>query len=277
MGRRPAQTPWTVFCQRLTKASQGHLESIGSGRAVFTPRVIADMRRARALCAEYGVVLALAGMLDQIADSGQPLLAIDPVHLNAITPQESTPASWRVEVGCGVGRLADIGLTQFADLPAQLTLAQWLAERAAWAPGDGAASGVLSIDALLADGVGETFGPFGEADVKPLQSSTVQRLVPALFQLAAQAEIGACRELAVWPARYRLDALLPQVPRTVNLAHVLLGHAGTLAWIENAVLEAAPPLPRPMPALPQAQAVPAMQARIKTLFDPKGVFPGLAP
>ena len=279
-GRRPAQTPWMAFRQRLSKVSQGHLESSGEsgglGRAIFTPRSIADVRQAHALCAEYGVVLALAGMLDQITDSGQSLLCIDPVDLTAITPQESEQISWRVEPGCTLGQLADMGLAQFEGLPVEWTLAQWVAHRARWAPGKGAASGVLSANVLLADGVRETFGAFGEADVKPLQSSTVQHLIPALFQLAAHPEIRACLDLPVWPARYRLDALLPQAPQTVNLAHLLLGHAGTLAWVESVVLTPVPPLPEPELPLLQSEIASFMQSRMKTLFDPRGVFPGLA-
>lgn len=280
MGRRPAQTPWMAFRQRLTNVSQGHLESSGEsggpGRAVFTPRSIADVRQAHALCVEYGVVLALAGMLDQIADSGQSLLCIDPVELTTLTPLESAPLSWRAEPGCTVGQLAEIGLTQFEGLPAGQTLAQWIAQRARWAPGECAASGVLSANVLLADGVRETLGAFGEADVKPLQSSTVQHLIPALFQLAANPEIRACRDLPVWPARYRLDALLPQAPQTVNLAHLLLGHAGTLAWVESVVLTPMPSRPGSASTLPQARIVSSMHSQMKTLFDPKGLFPGLA-
>ena len=38
----------------------------------------------------------------------------------------------------------------------------------------------------------------------------------------------ACRQEPHWAARYRLDALMPQPGRIVNLSHLLLGHGGDL-------------------------------------------------
>src|SRR5690606_41435032 len=43
-----------------------------------------------------------------------------------------------------------------------------------------------------------------------------------------------------WPARYRLDALLPASGREVNLSHLLLGHGGDLVWIEWLIFSAIP-------------------------------------
>ena len=64
LGRRPVQTPWATFLQRLGLLCQGTLrdlgETAGEGpRALLTPSREGDVVHARALCAEYGVVLAL--------------------------------------------------------------------------------------------------------------------------------------------------------------------------------------------------------------------------
>src|SRR3546814_8185519 len=86
---------------------------------------------------------------------------------------------------------------------------------------------------MLADGSNISLGPFGENNKKPLQGARLQQLVPSLFQLAGGAEAQACQSGLRWPARYRLDALLPVPGQTVNLAHLLLGHGGDLGWIER--------------------------------------------
>jgi hypothetical protein len=163
---------------------------------------------------------------------------------------------------------------------------------------------VLTVDVMLADGVEETLGPFGEADVQPLRSATVQSLVPSLFQLASGGDAFATRDGDHWLGRYRLDALKPVAPATVNLAHLLLGHGGTLAWVQSVTLTDAPAAMEPgfVPVVgsgrdsgldsgrePEAPSFPPsepqtpglatfrLDARVKTLFDPHGRFPLFLP
>ena len=64
--------------------------------------------------------------------------------------------------------------------------------------------------------------------------------MPALFQLSTGPDAAACAVGGAWAGRYRLDALRPQAPATVNLAHLLLGHGGTLAWVQEVLLTAVP-------------------------------------
>ena len=141
---------------------------------------------------------------------------------------------------------------------------------------------VLAADVVLADGVEETLGPFGESDERPLRSATLQRLVPALFQLSTGPDAAACAVGGAWAGRYRLDALRPQAPATVNLAHLLLGHGGTLAWVQEVLLTAVPAAGEAAggdaPPLDDAarEAGRRLDARIKALFDPDGRFPLLA-
>ncbi|QKQ45817.1 MULTISPECIES: FAD-binding protein [Achromobacter] len=275
LGRRPAQSPWAAFLQRLGLLCQGTVRDLGEGgRAVLVPARDADVAHARALCAEYRVALALEGAEGPFEAASGPVLSVDPSALAGLVRLAGEPPRWRAQPGVPVAALAHAGLRQFAGLPDAMTLAEWLAAPARWAAGRCADSGVLTVDVMLADGIEETLGPFGEADVQPLRSVTVQRLVPALFQLASGGDAFATRDGERWLGRYRLDALKPEAPATVNLAHLLLGHGGTLAWVQSVTLTAVPPV-APRPPAPEAPglATTRLDARVKGLFDPDGRFP----
>lgn len=291
LGRRPPVTAWDELRLRLARVAQGALRDAGPRRAVLAAHDAGDVRQARALCADYGAVLALVGTpLAQTDpdDAAPPVLVVDPASLDRLV---RTQSGWHAGPGCRAHDLARSGLPQFADAPPDQMLAVWLAERGAWPVGGTAASGVRDLDLLLADGSAETLGPFGQDDLRPLHTATAQRLVPALFQLAGTADAALCLAAARWPARYRLDALRPREPAQVNLAHLLLGHGGTLAWVEGATL--APPAPvdqsRPQAAsvagaaVPNAPDVPPgdgacgpaarrLDMRVAQAFDPAGLY-----
>jgi len=279
LGRRPAQSPWAAFLQRLGLLCQGSVRDLGEAgeggpRAILVPTRDADVAHARALCVEHRVVLALDGAEGPFEAVHGSVLRVDPSAMAALARLSGEAPRWRAQPGVPVAALAQAGLRQFAGLPGAMTLAEWLAAPARWAAGRCADSGVLAVDAMLADGVEETLGPFGEADVQPLRSVTVQRLVPALFQLASGGDAFATRDGERWLGRYRLDALKPEAPATVNLAHLLLGHGGTLAWVQGVVLADVPPAPQQAPAAePPGLATTRLDARVKALFDPDGRFP----
>lgn len=293
LGRRPVQTPWAAFVQRLALVCQGQVRDLGEGGAdgtcaVLTPAREADVVQARKLCAEYRVTLELEGATGPFAPSARPRLRVDPGLMTELTRLDGDTPRWRAQPGVTLAELAGAGLRQFAGLPGDMTLAQWVAAPAPWPAGRCAASGLISADVLLADGVEESLGAFGENDVQPLRSATVQRLVPALFQLASGGDAFATNDGYHWLGRYRLDALKPVAPATVNLAQVLLGHGGTLAWLQGAVLADVPPdnearaadgpasqpEHRPAPAASGLATV-RLDGRVKTQFDPDGCFPEL--
>src|SRR5690606_2351542 len=277
-GRRLPRTPWDMFRQRLARAAHGPLEELDAappGRARLRPARPEDVRHARALCVEYGVALVLAGTDASGAPAGRAVLEVDPSALTELAPGPRA-GQWRAQPGCRAADLAAAGLPQFAQAPPAQTLAGWLAGAGAWPPGGTAASGLVRIDLLLSDGTAETLGPFGQDDVQPLRSAAVQRLVPALFQLAGSADAAACRAHAAWPCRYRLDALAPEPPAGVNLAQLLLGHGGTLAWVEGALLApgqaagAVAAAPAPPPGV--AAAAHRLAMRVQDAFDPQGLY-----
>ena len=317
LGRRPAQTPWAAFMQRLKLLCQGQVNDLGENgpggaQAILTPARDADVAHARTLCAEYRVVMALEGATGPYAPSASPRLRIDPSRLAGLarlggdlaSGAAGNPTRWRAQPGVPMAALVQAGLRQFAGFPDAMTLAEWLAAPAPWPAGRCAASGVLTVDVMLADGVEETLGPFGEADVQPLRTATVQSLVPSLFQLASGGDAFATRDGDHWLGRYRLDALKPEAPATVNLAHLLLGHGGTLAWVQSVTLTDVPAAMEPgfvpvadsglgaglesgrkpeAPSFPPSEpqtpglATFRLDARVKTLFDPHGRFPLFLP
>ncbi|MGS1109510.1 FAD-binding protein [Achromobacter anxifer] len=280
MGRRPVRSPWSAFIERLSLLCQGSVRDLGETgeggpRGLLAPVRDADVAHARTLCAEYRVTLALEGAEGPFETAHGPLLRVDPSALTGLVRLSSDTGRWRAQPGTPVAALAQAGLRQFAGLPGDLTLAAWLAAKANWPAGRCAESGVLALDVMLADGIEETLGPFGESDVQPLRSATVQRLVPALFQLASGGDAFATRDGEHWLGRYRLDALKPDAPATVNLAHLLLGHGGTLAWVQSVTLADAAPAPQPAasPGEPPGLATTRLDSRVKALFDPDGRFP----
>ncbi|MGY6272446.1 FAD-binding protein [Achromobacter denitrificans] len=279
LGRRPSQSPWAAFLQRLGLLCQGTIRDLGAAddagpRAILFPKRDTDVAHARSLCAEYRVTLALEGAEGPFVAANGPVLRVDPSAMADMARLPGSVPRWRAQPGVPAAALARAGLSQFAGLPETMTLAQWLAAPARCAAGRCADSGVLAVEVMLADGVAETLGPFGEADLQPLLSVTMQRLVPALFQLASGGDAFATRDGERWLGRYRLDALKPEAPATVNLAHLLLGHGGTLAWVQAVTLADTAAVPPQAPASePPGLATTRLDARVKALFDPDGRFP----
>lgn len=111
---------------------------------------------------------------------------------------------------------------------------------------------VAGIDALLADGTEQFFGPFGDNGSAQLKTGRASKLVSALFEIGERERDEITRQ---WPqvlrrvAGYNLDVFNPRSPRpytgdgSVNLAHLLIGSEGTLAYFKRLHLKLSP-LPR---------------------------------
>jgi len=108
---------------------------------------------------------------------------------------------------------------------------------------------VLGIEAVLSDGTTEYFGPFGADATRPMASARTGDLVSRLFGIAARERDEIAR---VWPkvlrrvGGYNLDVFHPQSERpytadgSVNLAHLLVGSEGTLAYFRRLLLKLSP-------------------------------------
>ncbi|MEO5844653.1 MAG: FAD-linked oxidase C-terminal domain-containing protein [Caldimonas sp.] len=102
---------------------------------------------------------------------------------------------------------------------------------------------VLGIDALLADGAAVSFGPLAEASGRAAAIGAFVRDLAARHRAEIEAR---------WPkvlrrvAGYNLDIFHPQSEKpynddgSVNLAHLLVGAEGTLAWSRTLTLKLAP-------------------------------------
>lgn len=303
---RVLRDPWAQFCQRLTRVVAGRVEDETSGaadsrlpRARLLAARPADIHHARALCAELGVVMAdaHAGLT---GNDPRPWLWIDASRLDQQGELDPALGLISLDTGCRVGALhaalAGTGwrASGLGDADPHLTLGHWLATADAWLPGDCAASGVHAVDVLLADGSSEQLGSFGHAATRPL-GPTVRALVSGLFETAASPALAAMRAEARWPARYRLDALLPNTldgaTPIPNLAHLLLGARASLAWVErihlrlqrDAALALSPAAMREAAPDAMAAAHPGrsvvhaalqhIDVYVKSRFDPHAHFP----
>ena len=97
---------------------------------------------------------------------------------------------------------------------------------------------VVAIDAILADGTQEQFGPFGVNAKRPMASRRTAELVSRLFEIGAREHDEIARMYPTLLRRvggYNLDVFNPRSERpytpdgSVNLAHLLVGSEGTLA------------------------------------------------
>lgn len=309
-GRRAPSSPWERFYTRLRNTVAGNVTMLETGSDRKAARLDlkqpTDVHHALALCREHGVCLALEGVPGTASQPG-PVLWVRPGRdLAACRRMEPGGSRWFVQPGCLLGELEAAGLTAFAGLPEHLTVAAWLADRNScnWSTGHTAASGVVHASALLSDGTSVSLGAFSADNRKALDTLRLQTLIPALFTLSSSPEAAVCAERYDWPARYRLDALMPAPDTTLNLAHLLLGHGGDLAWLEWVVIDerladpaagaaALPELPwadmagyegesgysdyeggsGPCEQVNLARAAQDVDAAMKRLFDPDGVFP----
>jgi FAD/FMN-containing dehydrogenase/Fe-S oxidoreductase len=108
---------------------------------------------------------------------------------------------------------------------------------------------VLGIDAVLADGTQEFFGPFGASATRAMASTRTASLVSRLFEIGEREKVEIER---VWPkvlrrvGGYNLDVFHPMSERpytadnSVNLSHLLVGSEGTLAMFRRLHLKLAP-------------------------------------
>lgn len=290
-GRRASSASvWGHFSQRLRRVVAGAFhddgEYNGFGRGRLLVSGPADVRHARDLCAEHGVVLVLDGVDYPSFPVGQSILRVDPAPAMAqCQPMPDAPDLWFVQPGCTVGELQQAGLPQFADFPSYLSVAACIADRTLmnWPTGQTWRSGLSMASVVLADGSTGVLGAFGPENRQPLATMTLQTLIPGLFRLAADVAAVDCLQSGYWPGRYRLDALSPQSGRTVNLSHLLLGHGGDLAWVDWMVFHAVPNPVTPPVLQGWGQATgresdlwytaQGLDLQVKGMFDPCGIFP----
>ena len=241
LGRRPVQTPWARFIQRLTLLCQGPCATWA--RPARTARAAGWRPRARATWPTPGAVRRVRRGPGAGRRGGNRRWSL-PAG-GSREPQRPGPPGRRHAALAGPARRAAGGAG--ASRPAAVRRPARRHDAGRMAGGASRLAGG-TLRAVRGPGGrrgagrrgGGNLGAFGESDERPLRSATLQRLVPALFQLSTGPDAAACAVGGAWAGRYRLDALRPQAPATVNLAHLLLGHGGTLAWVQEVLLTAVP-------------------------------------
>ncbi len=242
-----------------TDASIYQVDPVG----VVVPLDEADVSAAIALASEMSVpILPRGGGTSQCGQTVGAALVIDnSKHLNQVIAFDRDAATVEVQPGVVLDQLNAYLKPHGLWFPVDVsTSAQACIGGMAGNNSCGSRSiaygnmvhNVLGIDAILADGTREFFGPFGEGSGRALGTPRASALVASLFELAAGERDEIERQ---WPrvmrrvGGYNLDVFHPRSERpytadgSVNLAHLLVGSEGTLAYFRRLHLKLAP-LPR---------------------------------
>ncbi len=221
-------------------------------RGVAAPRSIEEADRAIAVCRAEGVaVTARGGGTSQAGQTVNEALIVDcSPHLNEM--MELDVANRRCVVQPGIvldelnRKLKPTGLWFPVDIStaSRATIGGMVGNNSCGARSlryGNTRENVLSIDAVLADGTHAHFGRLGEASV-----NVPQPLIRDLLAIAAREAGEIERRFPKVQRRvggYNLDALVPG-RNDINLAHLLVGSEGTLAFSTRIELKLAPLLGR---------------------------------
>ncbi len=242
-----------------TDASIYQVDPVG----VVVPADEADVVAAMELARELRVpILPRGGGTSQCGQTvGEALVIDNSKHLNKVMAFDKEAATVEVQPGMVLDQLNAFlkphGLWYPVDVStsAQATLGGMAGNNSCGSRSiayGNMVHNVLGIDALLCDGTNEFFGPFGPGARRPMSSGRSGALVAGLHEIAARERDEIAR---VWPkvlrrvGGYNLDVFHPQSERpytddgSVNLAHLLVGSEGTLAYFRRLHLKLAP-LPR---------------------------------
>lgn len=279
-GQSSADGTWSKFHQRLLQElDEEQLIFMSAPRqARFIPHTLNDLHAAFFLARHFEIKLALFTAQNVVQASQHEdlggVLWIDPQRLNRCEQLDEL-GRFYVEPGCTMQQLAAAGLTAFSRLPGQLRIIEWL-DDPAWqqgrAPQD---SGVQMASLLLPDCSVARLAPFGVEAKMELNTPTLRRIVPQLFQLAGGERVQQLLGQPAWPLRYRLDIFADS--QEVNLAYLILGQGTRLGWLQWAVLDARTLQVGTPPARPQNNEkiqhwVQDLEATVEGMFDPEGRF-----
>ncbi|HUI12823.1 MAG TPA: FAD-linked oxidase C-terminal domain-containing protein [Xanthobacteraceae bacterium] len=231
-----------------TDASHYQIMPLG----VVTPRSIEEADRAIAICRAEGVpVTARGGGTSQAGQTVNQSVIVDcSPHLTRMIEVDAAARRCTVEPGIVLDelnrRLKPSGLWFPVDIStaSRATIGGMVGNNSCGARSlryGNTRENVLSIDAVLADGTAAHFGRLGDPGV-----NVPQPLVRDLVAIAAREAAEIERRFPKVQRRvggYNLDALVPG-RNDINLAHLLVGSEGTLAFSTKIELKLAPLLGR---------------------------------
>jgi FAD/FMN-containing dehydrogenase/Fe-S oxidoreductase len=219
---------------------------------VVTPRTIEEAERAITICRAEGVpVTARGGGTSQAGQTVNETLIVDcSEHLNKVVEVDVASRRCVVEPGIVLDELnralKPTGLWFPVDIStaSRATIGGMVGNNSCGARSlryGNTRENVLSIDAMLADGTRAHFGRIGDSGV-----NVPPDLVRDLLAIAAREASEIERRFPKVQRRvggYNLDALVPG-RNDINLAHILVGSEGTLAFSTKIELKLSPQLGR---------------------------------
>ena len=231
-----------------TDASHYQIMPLG----VAAPRTIEEADRAIAVCRAEGVaVTARGGGTSQAGQTVNESLIVDcSPHLNRIVDIDAANRRCTIEPGIVLDelnrKLKAFGLWFPVDIStaSRATIGGMVGNNSCGARSlryGNTRENVLAIDAVLADGTHAHFGRIGDPGV-----NVPQPLIRDLLAIAAREAGEIERRFPKVQRRvggYNLDALVPG-RNDINLAHILVGSEGTLAFSTKIELKLAPLLGR---------------------------------
>ena len=238
-----------------TDASIYQIEPVG----VALPKTEEDVRMALAIARDLGVpVLPRGGGTSQCGQTvGECLVLDNSKYLNQVVSFDREAMTVTVQPGMVLDHLnawlKPHGLWYPVDVStsAQATLGGMAGNNSCGSRSihyGNMVHNVLAIDAFMADGSEEHFGHFG-TDSKNKLSPRMSGIVSELFNIGARESDEMER---MWPrvlrrvGGYNLDVFHPMSERpytpdnSVNLAHLLVGSEGTLAYTRQITLKLSP-------------------------------------
>ncbi len=231
-----------------TDASHYQIMPLG----VAAPRTIEEADRAIAVCRAEGVaVTARGGGTSQAGQTVNETLIVDcSPHLNRVVDIDAANRRCTVEPGIVLDelnrKLKASGLWFPVDIStaSRATIGGMVGNNSCGARSlryGNTRENVLTIDAVLADGTHAHFGRLGDPGV-----NVPQPLIRDLLAIAAREAGEIERRFPKVQRRvggYNLDALVPG-RNDINLAHILVGSEGTLAFSTKIELKLSPLLGR---------------------------------
>src|SRR5579862_9056069 len=244
------QVLFDAFSRGRYSTDASHYQIMPLG--VVTPRSAADAERALAICRTEGVpVTPRGGGTSQAGQTVNESLVIDcSRHFNGVLEVDAAGRRCVVEPGIVLDelnrKLRPTGLWFPVDIStaSRATIGGMVGNNSCGARSlryGNTRENVLSIDAMLADGTRAHFGRIGDSAV-----DVPRDLVRDLLAIAAREAGEIERRFPKVQRRvggYNLDALVPG-RNDINLAHLLVGSEGTLAFSTKIELKLAPLLGR---------------------------------
>jgi FAD/FMN-containing dehydrogenase/Fe-S oxidoreductase len=244
------QVGFDAFTRGRYATDASHYQIMPLG--VVTPRTADDTERALAICRAEGVpVTPRGGGTSQAGQTVNETLVIDcSQHLNSVLDVDAAGRRCVVEPGIVLDelnrKLKPTGLWFPVDIStaSRATIGGMVGNNSCGAHSlryGNTRENVLSIDATLPDGTRAHFGRMGDsaADVPP---DLVRDLLAIAAREAGEIEL-RFPKVQRRVGGYNLDALVPG-RNDINLAHLLVGSEGTLAFSTRIELKLSPLLGR---------------------------------